>query len=353
MVEKTRWEKACLSLDATIEVAINVLNDTSLRIVLVIDSNEILIGTISDGDIRRALISGLQLASSVSNIVNRNPVIVSEQDSKPEVIRLMSEKKVQQIPIVDKRNKLIGLHIWDDLILTPKRTNPFVIMAGGKGTRLMPKTKDTPKPMLKIGGKPILEHIILRAKTEGFRTFYLAVHHLSGVIEEYFKDGSFLDIDINYLREKSPLGTAGALSLLNQIPIEPVIITNGDVLTDVRFGALLDFHKQTRSSATMAVQIYESQIPFGVVKTRDIEIVKYQEKPIDKSLINAGVYVLGTEMFRFIKKQELLDMPSLFESAMKNGLKTSAFLIHENWVDLGSHYDYEIAERKFSTKLVD
>jgi dTDP-glucose pyrophosphorylase len=342
------WEETLLSINATLEDAIRVLNQSSLRIVLIVNSEKLLLGTLSDGDIRRALLNGLQLKSSISEVVNTNPVFVFDGVKRAEVLRIMAMKKVFQVPVVNQHKRVVGLHLWDELLSPPIRTNPFVIMAGGKGTRLLPRTTQTPKPMLKIAGKPILEHIISRARKEGFENFYLAVHHLSEVIEEYFGSGSQFNVNIQYLREDSPLGTAGALSLFSQNPGESTVVTNGDVLTDVSFGNILDFHNQNESSATMAVQIYESQNPFGVVKTRGLEIVEYQEKPISRSLVNAGVYVLGTDIFEFVEKQKYLDMPDLFETAIRNGLKTSAFLIHENWMDLGSHEDFELAEKSLS-----
>jgi len=222
-------------------------------------------------------------------------------------------------------------------------------MAGGKGTRLLPKTEKTPKPMLRLGGKPILEHIIERAKSEGFSRFILAIHHLGEVIEEYFGDGKSLGVKISYVKEKTPLGTAGALSLIEPKPSEPIIVTNGDVLTDFRYGDLLDFHVQNNANATMAVQVNETKIPYGVVQTKGVLITGFEEKPTQAFLINAGVYVIEPACLVFLKKGRETNMPDLFETLIGHNLSTLAYLIHESWIDIGGHEEFTTAAKKLST----
>ena len=339
MIPESQWKRALLSSAGSIEDAIKVLSDASLKIVLVTDSTLRLMGTITDGDIRRGLLRGLTLSSPISEVINLKPIVVPKNFTREVVKKMMSANRIFQIPIVDEDLKLVGLHVWDEQRATVARDNVMVIMAGGRGTRLLPKTEKTPKPMLLLGGKPILEHIINRAKAAGIVEFVLAIHHLGEVIEEYFEDGQFLGVNISYIKEKSPLGTAGALGMIDPKPTKPVIVVNGDVITDIRFGDILEFHSQNNAMATMAVQVYESENPFGVVQTKGISITGYEEKPIFRSLVNAGVYVLNPSALDFMEKGAECSMPTLFEILRSESLKTIAFPLHENWLDLGSPSD--------------
>ena len=329
------WSQAVLSINSNIKEAIQVLNEVSLRIVLVTDETGALIGTISDGDIRRGLLKGLDLTSPIESIVHRDALVVPPNLNRDVVVQLMTANKIQQIPIVDEKMHVVGLHLWDQINASTARSNIMVIMAGGKGSRLHPQTENCPKPLLPIAGKPILEHIIERAKVEGFSHFILAIYHLGHMIEEYFGNGDALGVKIEYLREESPLGTAGGLSLLNPLPESAFVVTNGDVITDIRYGELLDFHIQHRATATMAVRVHEWQNPFGVVQTQGIEIIGYEEKPVSRSHINAGVYVIEPSAIRHLVKSVPCDMPILFELLQKEQDKVVAYPIHERWLDVG------------------
>jgi NDP-sugar pyrophosphorylase family protein len=247
----------------------------------------------------------------------------------------MTANKVQQIPIVDDDQRVVGLHLWDEVTTPAARSNLMVIMAGGKGTRLLPYTENCPKPLVPVGGKPMLEHIIERAKSEGFNHFVLAIHHLGHMIEDYFGKGDKLGVSIDYLRESVPLGTAGALGLLNPRPATPFVVTNGDVITDIRYGELLDFHVRHHAMATMAVRLHEWQHPFGVVQTQGIEIVGFEEKPVARSHINAGVYALGPEALSALSSDAHCDMPTLFERLQAKAMRTVAYPMHEPWLDVG------------------
>ncbi len=337
------WTKTLLSPVGCIGDAIKILNDTGLRIVLVADSDLKLVGTVTDGDIRRGLLRDLTLASPISEVINSNPIVVRQNFAREVVLEIMSSHKIFQIPVVDEGLKLVGLHVRNEQNTHAARDNVVVIMAGGKGTRLLPKTEKTPKPMLRLGVKPILEHIIERAKAEGFSRFVLAIHHLGEVIEEYFGDGKSLGVNISYVKEKTPLGTAGALSLIEPKPSQPIIVTNGDVLTDVKYGDILDFHIHSNGKATMAVQVKEWQNPYGVVNTDGIEITNYEEKPITRTLINAGVYVVNPAVLELITSSTPCDMPLLFELAREKGMKTVAYFAHESWIDVGTHEDFNLA----------
>jgi dTDP-glucose pyrophosphorylase len=333
------WRQTLLHGDATIKDAINVLNVSGLRIVLAVDENEKLLGTISDGDIRRGLLKGLQLENSLTAIWNHEAIVVPENMSTNMVKDLMLVNKIQQIPIVDENQRLIGLHLWDEFVYPVARPNIFVIMAGGKGTRLYPQTENCPKPMLLLAGKPILEHIILQAKEEGFVHFVLAINYLGHVIEDYFGNGNRFGVKIEYLREEIPLGTAGALSLLGRMPDNPIIVTNGDVVADIQYGSILDFHQEQKSTATMAVQMHEWRNPFGVVQTQGIEIIGYQEKPTMRSNINAGVYILEPSVLGYLDRASPCDMPTLFDLIRLRGKRVLAYLIHEKWIDVGQPED--------------
>lgn len=353
MISEIEWKKCLLNASASIEDAIKSLITSSLRIALVIDENSQLIGSITDGDIRRGLLRGLNLLSPVVEVMNRNPIVVTSETMREEVVGLMSENRLYQIPIVDGNRRIRGLHVWDEFQSPRKKSNVIVIMAGGRGTRLLPLTKNTPKPMLLIEGKPILEHIIARAKSQGFSNFVLAIHHLGEVIEDYFGDGSSIGVNISYLREQSALGTAGALSLMTQEPSEPIIVINGDVITDILYEDMLNFHLQNQATATMAVQAYETQIPYGVVKTKGIAIERFEEKPVQRFLINAGVYILEPTCLAMLKKNKVAFMTDFFDFLLQNGFSTIAFIIHEKWTDVGRHEEFIKLRRQIeSEKMV-
>jgi dTDP-glucose pyrophosphorylase len=329
------WEKAILGVEHSIEDAIHSLNKTALKIILIADSEGHFLGTISDGDIRRGLLKGLTLSSPIQSIVHQNALVVPAGMTRDTVLSMMTANKVQQIPMVDDDGKIVGLHIWDEVASVQARPNSMVIMAGGMGTRLLPHTESCPKPMLLIQDKPMLEHIIERAKSEGFSHFIFAIHHLGHMIEEYFGDGGKFGVRIDYLREKFPLGTAGALSLLDPLPKYPFVVSNGDVITDIRYGEILDFHLRHQAAATMAVRVHELQHPFGVVEIDGVEIIGFEEKPIARSHVNAGVYVIEPDSLSRLQKDARCDMPTLFERLQEGGRRTVAYPMHEPWLDVG------------------
>jgi dTDP-glucose pyrophosphorylase len=340
------WRKAILSANATIEQAIRNLDEISVRIVLVANEAGVLEGTLSDGDIRRGLLKGLDLKSPIASIIRHNPLVAPPELERELVMKLMVANKIQQIPVVDECRHVVGLHLWDEIATAPTRSNLMVIMAGGMGTRLHPHTENCPKPLLPVGGKPMLEHIIDRAKLEGFSHFVLAIHYLGHMIEAHFGNGERLGVQIDYLREEKPLGTAGALGLLNPLPDAPFLVTNGDVITDIRYGELLDFHIRHAAVASMAVRIYEWQHPFGVVQTQGIEIVGFEEKPIARSHINAGVYALDPEALCVLSADAECDMPTLFERLQAKAKRTVAYPMHEPWLDVGRVDDLKQAQNK-------
>ena len=338
------WQRAMLPVDATIGQAIANLDQVAVKIVLVVNASGLLEGTISDGDIRRGLLKGLDLASPITNVIHSNALVVSPGMERETVMQLMVANKIQQIPVVDEQRHVVGLHLWDQITTPQARPNMMVIMAGGKGTRLRPHTEHCPKPMLPVGDKPMLEHIINRAMSQGFNHFMLAIHYLGHMVEDYFGDGSKINARIDYIREEAPLGTAGALGLLTRQPDAPFVVTNGDVLTDINYADLLDFHIRQQAAATMAVRTHEWQHPFGVVQTKGLDIVGFEEKPINRTHINAGVYVLAPVALNELSANEHCDMPTLFERLQVNGERTVAYPMHEPWLDVGRVEDFQRAQ---------
>lgn len=337
------WCRALLPADATLQQAIRSLDETSLQIALVVSADGTLIGTLTDGDIRRGLLRGLDLSSPLISIVKHDPLVVPQEMGRDTVLQLMQANKIHQLPVVDEGRHLVGLHLWDELMVPLQRPNLMVIMAGGQGTRLRPHTENCPKPLLPVGGKPMLEHIIERAKAEGFQNFVLAIHYLGHMIEDYFGDGSRWQVRIDYLREESPLGTAGAIGLLSPRPEPPFLVANGDVLTDIHYGELLDYHCRHGALATMAVRLHEWQHPFGVVRTKGVDIIGFEEKPIARSHINAGIYVLEPDALNVLIAGEQCDMPTLFSRLQENAARTIVYPMHEPWLDVGRPSDYDQA----------
>lgn len=344
------WRETLLSEQACIEDAIRSLNEAAVQIAIVVNGAGELVGTITDGDIRRGLLRGLHVGSPIESIIFRAPLVVPPEMRGEVVAQLMRANRIHQVPIVDDRRRVVGLHLWDEVVAPTDRSNVMVVMAGGLGTRLQPHTESCPKPLLPVAGKPMLEHIVERAKAEGFSHFVLAIRYLGHMIEDYFGNGARWRVRIDYLREDDPLGTAGALRLLDPVPSQPFVVTNGDVLTDIRYGELLDFHVRNNAMATMAVRLYEWQHPFGVVQTRGVEIVGFEEKPIHRTHVNAGVYALSPGVLRHLETGQRCDMPALFETLRLGGERTVVYPMHEPWLDVGRPSDYDKAEQTVSAK---
>jgi len=344
---KSDWTKAILPLDSTIESAIKNLDESKFQIVLICGDNNHLIGTITDGDIRRGLLKGLNLNSSVQSVMKIDAFVATQTISHEMAVNLMLANRIHQIPVVDENRCVVGLMLWDQFHELPAtRANTMIIMAGGEGIRMRPHTENCPKPLLPIAGKPMLEHIIEKARADGFTHFIIAIRYLGHMIEEYFGNGERWQVNIEYLREQGPLGTAGALSLISSRPELPFIVSNGDVMTDIRYGELLDFHKRHESSATMAVSLHQWQQPFGVVQTKGIEIIGFEEKPIIQSSINAGVYALDPEVLNVLQPGIHCDMPSLFERLRIEGKRTVAYPVYECWNDVGRPEDLTNFQKK-------
>jgi NDP-sugar pyrophosphorylase family protein len=255
----------------------------------------------------------------------------------------MSANKVQQIPIVDSDLKVIGLHLWDKIGHSKVRPNTFFIMAGGRGQRLMPLTKDIPKPMMEVAGKPMLQHIIEKASGDGFRKFIISLHYLGHVIENYFGNGERFGVEIHYVKEDTPLGTAGSISLWKEKFQEPIVVTNGDILSEINYSDFLDFHIQQNADATMAVYQHIWKNPFGVVEVDGHCLVGFLEKPVIRNYVNAGIYILSPKIIDSIKTSKLVNMPDIFMRGREAGLNTIVYPIHERWMDVGNPNDLLLA----------
>lgn len=338
------WQRVVVNPSDSIKDVLKVIDKEALRVALVVDDQR-LIGMVTDGDVRRGVLQGVELASPVSLIMNANPISANKSLSSNELKAMMQSKKILSLPIINDQGELVGLKTLYETLTIEKRENPVFIMAGGFGTRLKPLTNNCPKPMLKVGGKPMLETLINSFKSHGFYRFYISTHYLPEVIMDYFGDGSEFEIEITYVHEENPLGTGGALSLLPEsLPKEPLIMINGDILTNVDFSKVLYFHLKHQSDATMCVRDYEIKIPFGVIEGNGHEITGITEKPTYRYFVNAGIYVISNEIIRSLKNNEYLDMPTLFELKKAHGNKILKFPIHEYWLDVGRHDDFNKAQ---------
>ena len=340
------WTKVTLKTSDSLEISIKVLHGGGLQIALVVDKNGKLLGTITDGDIRRALIKHLGMDCLVEKVMNDSPETALKSDTTELIMSKMKSRDLLHIPIIDENNILIGLETIQHLTYSKRYDNPIFLMAGGFGKRLLPLTEETPKPLLDVGSRPILETIIVRLAKAGFYNFYISTYYKSEKIKEYFGDGTAWGIKIEYVEEEKPLGTAGSIGLLpKNLPKLPILMMNGDVLTEVNFEHLLTFHQQQKGIATMCIREYDVQIPFGVVTAEELQATSIVEKPIKKFFVNAGIYVLEPELVNKVHANTHIDMPDLLEKQINKGKSVSIFPIHEYWLDIGNMNEYTKANQ--------
>jgi len=332
---------------ASIREAIRILDKSAMQIVLVVGKSNRLLGTVTDGDIRRGILKGMSLDEPVHRIMNQEPTVASIEESREIILAAMHRTRLRHIPLIDANRCVKGLELLDELIQSHNRENRVVLMAGGLGSRLHPLTDECPKPMLKVGNKPLLETILENFIEYGFCRFYISVNYMADIVKSHFGDGSNWGVDIDYLHEDQRLGTAGALSLLPEKPTESLLVMNGDLLTKVNFKQLLDFHSEHRACATMCVREYDFQVPYGVVKIDDHRIVSIDEKPVQRFFVNAGIYVLEPEALDLISQNTYFDMPTLFEKLIGLKKETTVFPIREYWLDIGHLADYNRANGEY------
>ena len=340
------FEDIIVKESTSIIEALQIIDKSSKQIAVVTNDKKLL-GTISDGDIRRAVLKNISLNESIKNIYNKSPITASINNSKEEILNICRAKKIHQIPIVNNNGDLIGLEVLDELISKEKKQNKAILMGGGLGTRLRPLTQNTPKPMLKVGDKPILQTIVEKFADYGYRDIVMCVNYKSDIIQEYFGDGSKFGVSIEYVLEEKRMGTAGALSLLKEKPKEPFFVMNADLLTNVNFEHLHDFHVSNNSMGTMCVQYYDFQVPYGVVNIENTKILSVKEKPTHKFFVNAGIYMLSPEILNYMPKNEFYDMPNFFEKLISENENIISFPLREYWLDIGRIEEYEKANEEY------
>ncbi|MED1801458.1 nucleotidyltransferase family protein [Brevibacillus porteri] len=342
------WTNILISPTTPILKAIEIIDAGARQLALVVDDDNRLLGTVTDGDIRRGLLKGKLLNDPVEGVMNSYPTVASPYDTRENILALMKVRQLHQIPVVDDDGRVIHVEMLNDLLRPILKDNWIVLMAGGQGTRLQPLTYDCPKPLLKVGNKPLLETILLNFIEHGFHKFYISVNYKAEMIQEYFGDGSRWNVTIKYLNEEKSLGTAGALSLLPEKPTLPLLVMNGDLLTKINFEQLLDFHIAYQAKGTMCVREYDFQVPYGVVKVDKQRMVGIEEKPVQRFFVNAGIYVLDPSVIEMIPSNEFFDMPSLFDKFLLEEQQTIVFPIREYWLDIGRLSDFERANVEFA-----
>lgn len=341
------WEKALVRSGVPVLDAIRILDSSSYYICFVINEQKQLLGAVTDGDVRRGLLKGYNLKDPVELFMNDSPITGTSAQTRASLIKQMKDSGIRQIPMVDENRQIVGIEVLQELADAMIHPNPVLLMAGGAGRRLLPLTENCPKPLLKVGTKPVLEIILERFIESGFREFFISVNYHARMIEDYFGDGSKWGVSINYLREEVSLGTGGALSMLPDSISHPVLVMNGDLLTKVDFKQVLDFHTEQRAPATMCVREYELQVPYGVITTQSNLIQKIDEKPVNRYFVNSGIYILNPDVVKSVAKNTPVDMTSIFQRLVDSPTPPAAFPLHEYWLDIGHIDDFRRAEGEF------
>lgn len=342
------WKEWLVTESTTLQEAMEVLVAVGAKVVFVVDKDRRLKGTVSDGDLRRAQLASTKMDRSVVEIMNSSPISVTPDYSEKYVKSLFSKNKITEIPVLSD-GRIVDILTVHEMLEGFTYDNPVFLMAGGYGSRLRPLTADCPKPLLEIGGKPMLETTVRRFLDCGFSKFYISTHYLPDLIRDHFGDGSRFGASIEYIHEEKPLGTAGALGLLPKDEItEPLIMINGDILTKLDFGKMMHFHREHEGIATMAVRQYDFEVPYGVVKSSNGYVKSITEKPIQSFVVNAGIYIFEPEVLNRVDQSRFLDMPNLIDNLMEEGDKVALYLVNEYWLDIGRLEDFERAKGDYN-----
>jgi dTDP-glucose pyrophosphorylase/predicted transcriptional regulator len=343
---QTNYQQIQIRPEDSLRHAIEAIDVARVQIALVTDETGRLLGTVTDGDIRRGMLRGVSLNDPASEVMNDKPVTSAADASRAQILELMSSRFIKQVPLVDSENHVVGLVLIDDLIQTYKmKENPVIVLAGGQGSRLRPLTDDMPKPLLKIGGRPVLDLILQQLRGHGFHNIYVSINYLGDRIEEHLGNGAKFGMSVHYLKESMPLGTAGPLALLPAMEMMPCLVVNGDLLTKVNFEQMLRFHQDGGYQATIGVKTYSFQVPYGVIVTDNERVVEFHEKPDETRLVNGGVYVLEPKVVAMVPRETYYDMNQLIQSVIDlPDHQVGAFPIHEYWMDIGTAADYEQAQ---------
>lgn len=343
-----KWRDTLVLSTMSVQQVIEIIENSSMQIALVLDRDGRLMGTVTDGDIRRGLLKGVEMGEAVTMIMNPHPTVAGISESKESILAMMKQKELHQIPVLDEEGFVAYVETIGELISSVKRDNLVVLMAGGHGTRLYPLTNDCPKPLLKVGGKPVLETILQSFLDSGFYRFCFTVHYKAEMIEEYFATGAKWGAEISYIKEKEKMGTAGALGMIQDTCPLPTIVMNADILTKVNYSHLLSFHEEQASDATMCVREYKTQIPYGVVHLSQHQVKAIEEKPVYENFVSAGINVFDSSILKRSSNLCSLDMPDFFNALIAEKRKIVAFPVREYWIDIGRMSDFERANGDFS-----
>ena len=337
-----------VSQELSLEESIKFLEKANLKILFVLSNEQKLIGTITDGDIRRGILNGIPLSGKTNDFMQKDFVTSNDFDSIDEIHEKIAKNDLVAVPDLDKQGKILTLYTNKKFVETPqKMNNPILLMAGGMGSRLAPLTHEIPKPLLKVGNKPIIETIMENFIKSGFSNFFISTFYKKDKIKNFIGNGDKWEIEVSYVEESEPLGTAGCLSLLPNTIKDPLIVMNGDVLTKINIKSLLDYHASMEAAITMCSRDFSYQVPYGVITSNDGVFEKVTEKPINSSQVSAGIYVINPDVLKNIEKNKFLDMPTLINDSAKNDLKVAVFPIHEYWLDIGQKRDFERAQIDF------
>ena len=343
-------EKIFVTEQASLRSAMDCIDKGAKGIALVVDDQHRLLATLTDGDLRRAVLAGLSLDLPIASLIEGlrsqgrcHPVTLPAGSSREAILSEMQTRSVRQVPLVDERGRVIELAVLDELVGPLPVPVNAVVMAGGYGKRLMPLTSETPKPMLRVGEQPLLERLVQQLKQAGISRVNISTHYKSDQISEHFGNGEAFGVAVEYVSEEQPLGTAGALSLVSSE--DPLLVINGDILTALDFRALLNFHFEHSAEMTVAVREYGLDVPYGVVETDGIHVTSVTEKPTVKLFVNAGIYLVSPSARKMVPSGQHFDMPQLIDALVKAGGKVISFPIWEYWLDIGRQEDYQRAQR--------
>lgn len=345
------WRELSLLSDASLKDALLALDKTAKQIILIVDGEDRLLGTLTDGDIRRALLKDIALNAPVTLAMNAHPAVGYASEHLIVWRQKLQGKLIRHLPIINEANLLVGLY-FDRAISLSGLPYPVVLMLGGLGTRLRPLTQSVPKPMLKVGNRPILEHIVETLVSQGFNEFYFCINYLGNMIRDYFGNGDKWGVTIHYVEEPTRMGTAGALSLLPHLPQTPFIVMNGDLLTKVDFKALIDFHQEQHAMLTVCVREHEHQVPYGVIELDQHRVERVVEKPVYHYWVNGGIYALSPQALAYVPKGQFYDMPELIDKIIAEQQQVSAYRLQDYWLDIGQMPDFEQAQTDFETQFL-
>ena len=343
------WKKTLISPDLQISKVIEVIDLNSQQIAIVTDEDGKLMGTVTDGDIRRGILKNISLSSPVRQIMNPDPITIPKMVDKKSIINILKANRIRHLPVIDETRHVIGVERLEEQLTASHNNSWVVIMAGGLGKRLRPLTDNCPKSMLKIGEKPLLQTTLEQLVRQGFTRFCISINYKSMQIKDYFGDGSKLEAEIRYIEEKKQMGTAGSLSLVPFNTQEPILVLNGDILTRLSFPQLIDFHREHQAKATIAVTTYDFQVPYGLIKANHDHLVGFEEKPVFSGFINAGIYMLNPEVLNCVPKNSYFDMNDLFKILLENKEPVCIFPIREYWTDIGEKKSFYLACKNYDS----